>query len=59
MKLLSAVVLVIFAIIETIFFKAIGDINPELDFLMGQLTIIVINIVAVLCGIKVAEEERR
>ena len=56
-KILASVIMILFAIIETKFFITIGDIYPELEFILGQMTIVVINIVSILVKGKLYQEE--
>ena len=54
--ILAYIILFIFAVVETKFFLTIGDICPELDFLLGQLTTIIISTFTGLITLKVELE---
>lgn len=56
-KILSLIIIMLFAVVETKFFITIGDIYPELEFILGQMTIVVINIVSILVMGKLYQEE--
>lgn len=56
-KVIALIILVLFAFVETQFFLAIGDICPELDFILGQFSIIVGGAVSMVTSRKLCEEE--
>ena len=54
--ILAQIILVIFVVVETKFFLIIGDICPELDFLLGQLATIIMTTFTGLVTLKIELE---